>query len=47
MGRLRLLSGVPQQWKGVDMIVELEAPMAGAGKVQYLVTGADGLRAPK
>ena len=41
-----LLSGVPQQWKRVDMIVELEAPMAGAGKVQYLVTGADGQRAP-
>jgi hypothetical protein len=41
-----LLSGVPPQWKRVDMLVELEAPMAGAGKVQYIVTGADGQRAP-
>ncbi len=41
-----LLSAVPQPWTRVDMIIELEAPMAGAGKVQYLVTGADGQRAP-
>jgi hypothetical protein len=41
-----LLTGLPQEWKRVEMIVELTEPLAGIGDVQYLVTGADDRRAP-
>ena len=39
-----LLTGLPQEWKRVEMFVELTAPLAASGDVQYFVTGTDDRR---